>query len=58
MILEAKNVTKAYWDSNQELKILSDINLELEEGEFVCISGQSGCGKSTLFKVHHMNMVA
>ncbi len=51
MILEAKNVTKAYWDSNQELKILSDINLELEEGEFVCISGQSGCGKSTLLHI-------
>jgi ABC-type nitrate/sulfonate/bicarbonate transport system ATPase subunit len=30
---------------------LSDVNLEIAEGEFVCILGASGCGKSTLFNV-------
>lgn len=29
--------------------MLNDINLEIAEGEFVCILGASGCGKSTLF---------
>jgi len=29
--------------------VLNDINLEIAEGEFVCILGASGCGKSTLF---------
>lgn len=47
-VLTAKNLKKSYWDSNQELVILKDVNLILEPGEFVCISGQSGCGKSTL----------
>lgn len=48
MILIAEHLKKTYWDSNQELNILTDVNLSLEEGEFACISGQSGCGKSTL----------
>ena len=30
---------------------LSDVNLEISDGEFVCILGASGCGKSTLFNV-------
>jgi lipoprotein-releasing system ATP-binding protein len=47
-VLKAENLKKSYWDSNQELVILKDINLILKPGEFVCISGQSGCGKSTL----------
>jgi lipoprotein-releasing system ATP-binding protein len=46
-ILAVEHLKKTYWDSNQELKILKDINLELKKGEFACISGQSGCGKST-----------
>ena len=27
---------------------LRDINLQVEQGEFICITGSSGCGKSTL----------
>lgn len=38
---------------NETTPTLQDINLEIEEGEFVCIVGMSGCGKSTL-----LNMVA
>ncbi|MFO7660275.1 MAG: ABC transporter ATP-binding protein [Candidatus Cloacimonadaceae bacterium] len=47
-VLTAEHLKKTYWDSNLELKILQDINLNIETGEFVCISGKSGCGKSTL----------
>lgn len=38
---------------NETTPTLQGINLEIEEGEFVCIVGMSGCGKSTL-----LNMVA
>ena len=34
--------------SYQSENILDGINLEIAEGDFVCILGSSGCGKSTL----------
>ena len=43
-ILEAKGLCKNYGENN----ILSDINLQVNKGEFIAIMGQSGCGKSTL----------
>ena len=32
----------------QEKRILSDVNLEIQDGEFVLICGESGCGKTTM----------
>lgn len=34
-----------YADSDQ--LILRDVNMRVNEGDFVCLLGQSGCGKST-----------
>ena len=31
--------------------VLSDIDLQIREGEFVCLLGQTGCGKSTLLRL-------
>jgi len=46
-ILRVEHVTKEY----NQMNIIKDINIHLDEGEFVSILGPSGCGKSTLFNV-------
>lgn len=33
------------------LRVIEDLNLEIEEGKFYCLLGPSGCGKSTLLNV-------
>ena len=50
-ILEVKNISKKYQNKESEVLALKDVNLEIEEGEFVSIIGPSGCGKSTLLSV-------
>lgn len=45
-MIELKNVTFAYENSKE--KVLKELNLKIEDGEFVCVVGHSGCGKSTL----------
>ena len=49
MWMEIKHVSKTYEGTVKET--LQDINLEINEGEFICIVGPSGCGKSTLLNV-------
>ena len=44
------DVNKSFIVNGQSVDVLKDINLEIEEGEFVVIVGHSGCGKSTLLK--------
>lgn len=48
--LEIKQVT-FYYHKKDEKAALMDINLSIEEGEFICILGPSGCGKSTLLSL-------
>lgn len=45
--LALESVNKSFGD----VHVLKDINLEVEEGEFVVFVGPSGCGKSTLLRV-------
>ena len=52
MLLELKNIYKNYIQGTMEVPVLKDINLCVEEGEYVAIMGPSGSGKSTL-----MNMI-
>lgn len=49
--LSIQNVNKSFTVDGQNVDVLKDINLEVQEGEFIAIVGHSGCGKSTLLKI-------
>ncbi len=51
-IIEVKNLTKTYHDTEIPVHAVNGIDLSFEEGEFTAIVGPSGCGKTTL-----MNMI-
>ena len=51
MLLELKNIYKNYIQGTMEVPVLKDINLCVEEGEYVAIMGPSGSGKSTLMNM-------
>ena len=51
MILELRNIYKTYIQGNMPVPVLKDINLSVEEGEYVAIMGPSGSGKSTLMNI-------
>jgi len=46
--ISVKNLSFSY---DKEQMILQDIDIEVKEGEFICLLGQSGCGKSTLLRL-------
>ena len=49
--LELKNVSKSYGKGSSKTDVLKNINLSVEEGEFICIIGFSGSGKTTLISL-------
>jgi putative ABC transport system ATP-binding protein len=50
-IVEIKNVSKIYKIGEKEFKALDNIDLSINQGEFVVILGPSGAGKSTLLNL-------
>ncbi|TCS62529.1 ABC transporter ATP-binding protein [Varunaivibrio sulfuroxidans] len=49
--VELKNVGKSYGSGDTASEVLKDINLSIEDGEFVAIVGFSGSGKTTLISI-------
>ena len=53
-MIDFEHVTKVYETQNDENVALEDINIHIDEGEFVFILGHSGAGKSTFLKLIQM----
>lgn len=50
-LISLKNIAKVYRSQNVETYALKNIDLEINQGDYICISGPSGCGKSTLLSL-------
>jgi len=51
-MIKLRNISKSYHRPGEgELRVLKEVNLEVERGEFVAIVGSSGSGKSTLMNI-------
>jgi putative ABC transport system ATP-binding protein len=50
-MIELAGINKAYQIGARTIPVLRDVNLRVEEGEFVAIMGSSGSGKSTLLNI-------
>ncbi len=50
-IIELRGINKIYGTGENQVRVLKDIDLDIESGDFVAIIGQSGSGKSTLMNI-------
>ena len=51
IITALRDVKKGFLSGREEINVLQGVNLEVEEGNFITISGPSGSGKSTLLHI-------
>lgn len=50
-VIDARNLRKTYRIGGQEIRALDDVDVRIDQGEMVAITGASGSGKSTLMQV-------
>lgn len=50
-LIELKNIYRHFGSGENEITVLNDINLTINQGEFIAIVGASGSGKSTLMNI-------
>lgn len=51
MLISLRNVTKNYMMDKVLIPALTDVTLDIDSGDFICLMGPSGAGKSTLLHV-------
>ncbi|WP_352419286.1 ABC transporter ATP-binding protein [Proteiniborus sp.] len=51
IIIDVQNVGLTYETNSRPITAIENINLQIKNGEFLCVLGPSGCGKSTLLKI-------
>jgi NitT/TauT family transport system ATP-binding protein len=51
VILSVRKLVKKFPMDDGEMTAVSDFNLEVQEGEFICLLGPSGCGKTTVLRI-------
>lgn len=51
VILEAKNITRSYYEGRIRTDVLKGVNLAIRQNELTAIIGKSGSGKSTLLHI-------
>lgn len=52
MYIELNNISKSFSDGNNNIRVVLDgLNLQLQKGDFIAITGKSGSGKTTLLSI-------
>ncbi|MEJ2194246.1 MAG: ABC transporter ATP-binding protein [Ignavibacteriaceae bacterium] len=50
-IIKIENLSKSYWRDSFEIPVLQNLNLKVEDGDFISLMGPSGSGKTTLLNL-------
>lgn len=50
-MLELRNVSRVFWNGDDKVNALQNVNLRVDDGEYLSIVGPSGSGKSTLLNM-------
>lgn len=50
-MIQIDHVTFSYGEENESASGVQDINLNIEDGQFIVLCGESGCGKTTITRL-------
>ncbi|OGS42767.1 MAG: nitrate ABC transporter ATP-binding protein [Euryarchaeota archaeon RBG_13_57_23] len=51
VVISMKQLSKVFTKDRRQIKALEGFDLDVKEGEFVCLLGPSGCGKTTILRI-------